>query len=100
MPVLHPEFVLIVTTLRGRDRTCEFTYCCVLQPPGDVAPQASITDCGAQMIVRGNISSRAFVHGKATVAEATQVSGCLCRCRWGVTIQYLHGMMCIAIHET
>ncbi|KAK2180449.1 hypothetical protein NP493_442g00009 [Ridgeia piscesae] len=41
-------------------------------PPSDVVPQATITDCGAQMIVRGNISSRAFVHGKATVAEATQ----------------------------
>ena len=37
--------------------------------------KATIVECGAQMLVRGNISSRAFVHGKATVAEATLVSG-------------------------
>ena len=50
------------------------TECFLLQSEGGVVPQATIVECGAQMLVRGNISSRAFVHAKATVAEATQVS--------------------------
>ena len=48
--------------------------CFILQSEGGEVPQATIVECGAQMLVRGNISSRAFVHAKATVAEATQVS--------------------------
>ena len=91
--------VPIVCFNMNRKRTYMYMWvhpmlCVWLQPPSDVVPQATITDCGAQMIVRGNISSRAFVHGKATVAEATQVSGCLCS--WSISWYMRHGKATVA----
>ena len=53
--------------------SCTKFYIFLFQPTVGSAATATISNCGAKMLVRGTVSVRTYVHNKATAGEATRV---------------------------
>jgi hypothetical protein len=70
--------VLVILQLVSKTNLyCDLIGISIVQSQSDGAPETSVFSCGAKMMVRGTVASKAYATGKTVVADAVQVGLCV-----------------------